>query len=91
MDSDRPRAAARAMLGFPFTGYIDNKGRGEKPAFPASRCLAPHDWRSVCGIAQKVYRFRSEDSVGGTPTEAVETTALPGGARRTGVFEGAIK
>jgi len=30
-----------------------------------------------CGLTRKVGRFRGKDSVGGTPTEAVETTALP--------------
>ena len=38
--------------------------------------LANH-WRRDWGLAQEVGHFRTENSVGGTPTDAVETTALP--------------
>jgi hypothetical protein len=33
--------------------------------------------RCACGVAQEAVRFRAKDSVGGTPTDAVGTTALP--------------
>ena len=41
-----------------------------------ARC--PNGWRDACRLGQKAGRFRRKDSAGGTPTDAVETTALPG-------------
>jgi len=38
-----------------------------------SVALPNHAW----GLTEKVNWFRTADSVGGTPTDAVETTALP--------------
>ena len=40
-------------------------------------CVATPDSLAQCGFTQKVDQFRLKDSVGGTPTEATGTVALP--------------
>ena len=56
----------------------------------------PNYWRCARGTSRQAGRFRLMDSVGETPTDAVETTALPKKSllvgelrgRRTNFFKG---
>jgi hypothetical protein len=41
-------------------------------------CVANPDSLAQCGLTQQANQFRLKDSVGETPTAAVETTTLPG-------------
>src|SRR6202522_3730702 len=44
---------------------------------PSRRGKSRINWRCVCGLHQTVACRRKKDSVGGTPADAVGTTALP--------------
>jgi hypothetical protein len=49
-----------------------------RPLLDGKNRIPLNHWRHGCGLTQKAGRIWPGDSVGGRPTGAVETTALPG-------------
>ena len=64
-----------------WTRFVPRRSGEQRPVHgPNTRQdfgVEAYHWRCAWELTQEVSQFRKEDSVGGTPTDAVETTALP--------------